>query len=128
MAVNTVPDGYHSVTPYLLVRGVPAFIDFLTNAFDATETDRSTIDGTVMHAEVQIGDSRVMIGEATPMPASIYLYVGDADATYRRALNAGATTLQEPIDTPYGDRRAGVTDLFGNQWWIATRVREVEHS
>lgn len=86
-------------------------------------------DGTIMHAEVRIGDSVVMMGESggefTPMPASIHLYVEDTDATYKRALRAGATSLREPADQFYGDRSAGVKDLAGNHWWIATHKEDV---
>ncbi len=86
-------------------------------------------DGTVRHGEVRIGDSIVMVGEASaqhkPMPTTLYLYVTDTDATYRRAIQAGATSLTEPADQFYGDRNAGVEDPCGNQWWIATHVEDV---
>jgi PhnB protein len=86
-------------------------------------------DGTIMHAEVKIGDSIVMMGEARgdckPMPGSLYVYVNDADATYRRALQAGATSMMEPGDQFYGDRTAGVKDPSGNQWTIATHREDV---
>ena len=130
MAVKPIPDGYHSVTPYLVVQGVAKLIDFLKQAFDAKEIERMAgPDGTVMHAEVRIGDSVVMMGEARgeskPMPAALYLYVNDTDVTYRRALQAGATSLKEPADQFYGDRSGGVKDPAGNQWWIATRKEDV---
>ena len=124
--VKPIPDGYHTVTPYLIVEGVAGLIDFLKQAFDAVETERVPgPDGKVGHGEVRIGDSVVMMGEASgdwkPMPGSIYLYVNDTDATYKRALDAGATSLMEPADQFYGDRNAGVKDASGNMWWIATR-------
>lgn len=130
MAVKPIPDGYHSVTPYLIVQGASGLIDFMKQAFDAEESVRmERPDGTIMHAEVRIGDSVVMLsdagGESTPMPGMLHLYVNDADATYRRALTAGATSLQEPEDQFYGDRSAGVKDQFGNQWWIATHIEDV---
>jgi len=131
MPVKPIPDGYHSVTPYLIVRGVARLIDFLKQAFEATETiPRMTRpDGTIMHAEIRIGDSAVMLGEPMgefqPMPGSLYLYVSDTDATYRRALQAGATSTMEPADQFYGDRNAGVKDPQGNTWWIATRKEDV---
>ena len=130
MAVKPIPDGFHTVTPYLLVQGVAKLIDFLKQAFDAKEIHRSAMpDGTIMHAEVKIGDSFVMMGEASgqrqPMPGSIYLYVKDTDATYQRALKAGATSVMEPADQFYGDRNAGVKDPVGNSWWIATHVEDV---
>lgn len=130
MAVKPIPDGFHSVTPYMIVRGVAELIEFIKNAFQGEETLRTERpDGTVMHAQVRIGDSFVMMGEApdtfTPMPNSIYLYVDDADSVYQRALQAGATSIMEPADQFYGDRNAGVKDACGNLWWIATRIEEV---
>ncbi len=128
--VKPIPKGYRTVTPYLVVRDVPRLIEFLQQAFGATELLRSLRpDGSVMHAEVQIGDSRVMMGEASgewpPMPGSVHLYVVDTDALYHLALQAGATSLREPTNQFYGDRMAGVQDPVGNQWWIATRVENV---
>jgi uncharacterized glyoxalase superfamily protein PhnB len=131
MAVKPIPEGYHSVTPYLVVPGAAKLLDFLKQAFDAQELYRpmQRPDGTIMHAEVRIGDSVVMMGEpmdqSTPMPAQLYLYVHDADAVYRRALQAGATSLMEPADQFYGDRNAGVQDPVGNRWWIATHKEDV---
>jgi len=125
-----MPDGYHSVTPYLSVPGVAKLLDFLQQAFEAQELHRMPRpDGTIMHAEVRIGDSLVMMGEpmgsAQPMFGSLYLYVHDVDAVYKRALQAGATSTSEPADQFYGDRSAGVKDPVGNQWWIATRQEDV---
>ena len=130
MAAKPIPDGYHVVTPYLIVRGVPGLIDFMTKAFQAEVLERMEApDGTVMHAEVKIGDSMIMMGEASdkypPMPAGLYLYVKDTDAVYRRALDAGATSLMEPADQFYGDRNAGVRDSSGNLWWIGTHIEDV---
>jgi uncharacterized glyoxalase superfamily protein PhnB len=86
-------------------------------------------DGTIMHVEVRIGDSKVMMGEPTgqfqPMPAMLYVYVKDTDATYLSAMRAGATSLMEPADQFYGDRNAGVEDPCGNRWWIATHKEDV---
>lgn len=129
-SVKPIPDGYRTVTPYLVVRDVPRLIEFLQQAFGATELMRSLRpDGSVMHAEVSIGDSRVMMGEASapwpPMPGCLHLYVVDSDALYHLALQAGATSLREPTNQFYGDRMAGVQDPVGNQWWIATRVENV---
>jgi uncharacterized glyoxalase superfamily protein PhnB len=130
MAVKLIPEGYHTVTPYLVVPDVACLIDFLVQAFGAKETHRmSRPDGSIGHAEVKIGDSAVMMGQSNdqwkPMPGSIYLYVDDTDATYRRALEAGATSLMEPADQFYGDRNAGVQDPTGNMWWIATHKEDV---
>ena len=130
MSVKPIPAGYHSVTPCLTVPGVAKLIEFLKQAFGATEIGRcASPDGRIMHAEVQIGDAKVMLGEPhapwTPMPSSLYLYVEDADATYQRALAAGATSLMEPIDQFWGDRHGGVKDPSGNYWWISTRKEEV---
>jgi len=124
---NPVPEGFHTVTPYLVVPGVPKLIDFLKQSFDAQEIQRHPRpDGTIQHAEVRIGDSIIMMGEPDGshknMPAMILLYVADPDALYQRALRAGATSLREPTDQPYGDRIGGVEDPTGNQWWVAKRI------
>jgi len=124
---NPVPEGFHTVTPYLVVPGVPKLIDFLKQSFDAQELQRHLRpDGTVQHAEVRIGDSIIMMGEPQPpqkpMPAMILLYVAEVDALYHRALKAGATSVREPADQPYGDRTGGVEDATGNQWWVARRL------
>jgi PhnB protein len=128
--VKPIPDGYRTVTPYLVVRDVPRLLDFLQQAFGATELMcAARPDGSIMHAEVAIGDSRVMMGEpseATPaMPGCVHLYVVDTDALYHLALQAGATSLREPTDQFYGDRMAGVQDPVGNHWWIATHTENV---
>jgi PhnB protein len=132
MAAGTkpIPEGYHSITPHLINENASRLIEFLKQAFDAQELNRlSGPDGRVLHAEIQIVDSMLMIGEATgewkAMPASLALYVPDVDATYKRALDAGAVSLREPADQFYGDRSAGVKDLAGNHWWIATHIEDV---
>jgi PhnB protein len=124
--VKPVPEGYHTVTPALTVQGTPKLIDFLKQAFDAKEIEvMKRPDGAIAHAEVRIGDSVVMLGEANaelkPTPGSFYLYVTDADATYKRAIRAGATSIRELRDEFYGDRNGAVRDPFGNSWWIGTR-------
>jgi PhnB protein len=105
-------------------------IDFLKRAFAADEVARyAGPDGTIYHAQVRIGDSVIEMGEAhgpyQPMPTMFYLYVEDADAWYRRALQAGATSISEPADQPYGDRKAGVKDPFDNVWYVATPIKDV---
>ncbi|MCI0531127.1 MAG: VOC family protein [candidate division Zixibacteria bacterium] len=126
MSVKPIPDGYHVVTPYLIVKGVDKLLDFMQKTFDAKVVERHAMpDGNVMHAEAKIGDSIVMMGEAmgnfAPIPAGMYIYVEDTDKTYQKALAAGATSTMPPADQFYGDRNAGVKDMCGNQWWIATR-------
>ena len=131
MTVQFIPPGYHTITPYLIVAGLPGTISFLETVFDAKTTVPPMLrpDGTIMHTELQVGDSRIMMAEATeqwrPMPSSIFLYLPDCDASYRRALAAGATSLMEPADQFYGDRMGGVLDRAGNQWWVATHVEDV---
>jgi uncharacterized glyoxalase superfamily protein PhnB len=130
MAVKPIPDGYHSVTPYLVLENASAFIDFAKQALDAEERMRMPQpDGKIGHAELSIGDSVVMLSDASaefpPMPAMIHLYVEDADAVYKRAIAAGASSVREPADQFYGDRSAGVKDAFGNQWYFATHVEDV---
>ncbi len=130
MAVKFMPEGYHTVTPLLSVKGAAKLIEFMKKAFDATEVYRfSSPDGGVMHAEMKIGDSVIMLGESleeqTHMPIALYLYVKDADAVYRKALDAGAQTILAPDDMFWGDRVGTVRDFAGNKWWIATHVEEV---
>ncbi len=130
MAVKPIPDGYHTVTPYLVVQGAAALVEFLKQAFEATEIRRILHpEGSIINAEVRIGDSVVMVSEARgefkPMPSSIYLDVENTDATYKRALQAGGTSMMEPEDEFYGDRNAGVKDPTGNHWWIATHQEDV---
>jgi PhnB protein len=129
--VKPIPEGFHTVTPYLVVEGAARLLEFLKRAFGAQELEPPSTrpDGTILHAAVRIGDSPVMLAEASepwkPMPTGIYLYVEDTDATYRRALEAGGTSLMEPADQFYGDRNAGVKDPSGNFWWISTHVEDV---
>lgn len=130
MPVKPIPDGYHTITPYLLVENLTGYLDFLVKAFGAKNVKATKMpDGVITHADVQIGDSHLMIGKANedwkPNATMIYLYVPDTDATYQQALSAGATSLMEPADQHYGDRNAGVLDFSGNQWWIATHVEDV---
>jgi PhnB protein len=119
---------YRTVTPYLIVQNVPRLLQFVTEAFGATERIRlPRPDGSVMHAEVQIGDSIIMMGEpngkVSPMPASIFLRVDDADAAYQKALQAGGTSVSEPKDQPHASERyGGVKDPCGNLWWPATPI------
>src|SRR2546426_10397468 len=130
MTLVTLPEGYHSVTPYLFVRGADSFIDFLKQAFGGEERMRiKSPNGSIGHAEVEIGDSVVMIAEASdkwiPSPGHMHLYVDDADATYAAALKAGATSLMEPSDQAHGDHLGGVKDPFNNVWWVATRKEKI---
>lgn len=121
-------DTYRTVTPYLIVTDADAELRFLTAAFGAIETDVSRRDdGTVMHAEVTIGDSKVMIGQGNaqwpPKPAALYLWVPDVDGTYAKALAAGAASESAPEDKPYGHRNAGVVDANAITWWIGAPVK-----
>jgi len=122
------PEGYSSVSPYLMVDGAQRVIDFLKDAFGATELRRFDMpDGTVMHAEVQIDDSVVMLADGggpwPAFPAWLHVYVRDVDATYRRALEAGGASVQAPQQKEGDpDRRGGVKDPAGNTWWISSQV------
>jgi len=123
MAVKAVPDGWHTVTPRLFVADAARLVDFLKHAFSATGSFRN--DGP---SEIHIGDSIVMVaeaGESDAMPAFLYLYLEDADDTFRRAVEGGATAIEEPRDMFYGDRRATVRDPFGNIWQIATHMEDL---
>lgn len=124
-AVKPIREGFHTITPYILVSEGARFIEFLKQAFGGTEVLRvKRPDGGIMHAEVRINDSMIELaegaGEFQAAPVSLHLYVEDADGVYKRALEAGATSIEEPVDQFYGDREAGVKDMFGNQWYIAT--------
>jgi PhnB protein len=117
------PEGWHSVTPRLLVQDAAMLVEFLKQAFGATGDFR-----TDMPSVIRIGDSLVMVSSVGPrdaMPAFLYLYVDDIDTTYQRALEAGAVSLEEPRETPYGDRRGMVQDPCGNIWQIATHKEDV---
>ena len=124
--VHYKPEGFHSVTPYLVVQGADRLIEFLKQAFEAAEIycGRNP-DGRINHAQFRIGDSMIELAEGNdqwqPMPCALHLYVPDADAVYHRALKAGATSLMEVADQSYGDHSGGVTDPSGNQWFIATK-------
>jgi len=128
--VKPIPDGYHSLTPVVVVDGAPRLIDFLKQVFSAEEDEvYKGPDGRVMHAELRIGDSVLMISDSNlqfpAFPTMVNIYTEDVDGAYKRALNAGATSLREPSNQFYGDRTAGVKDAHGNQWWIATHVEDV---
>jgi uncharacterized glyoxalase superfamily protein PhnB len=121
------PRGYRTVSPYLIVDGAARTIDFLVGAFGGAELRRFPApDGRLRHAEVRLGDSVVMLADATPewpaIPANVHVYVPDVDATYRRALEAGAAPVQEPVRKDDPDKRGGVRDDGGTTWWIATKV------
>ena len=130
MAVKPIPDGYHTVTPYLTVADAVAQVEFVKRAFNATVKELiESKEGGVSHAEVKIGDSIIMVGQANDpkqtRPGTLYLYVEDTDALYHQAMRAGGTSLMEPANQFYGDRNAGVSDPNGNQWWIATHVEDM---
>jgi PhnB protein len=123
-------EGAPTVQPYLHPLRADPVIGFLKRAFDAQEIGRyATPDGVIHHVTMKIGDSHLEMGEAhgpyQPMPGMFYLYVPDCDALYRRALAAGATSISEPKDQPYGDRSGAVKDAFGNQWYIATHIKDM---
>jgi PhnB protein len=123
LGASYVPEGFRTVTPFIHPRGASAYIEFLTRAFGAVEELRVPgPGGIVMHARLRIGDAAIEMGEGAsvaPMPATFYLYVGDADALYEQAIAAGAKSLSPPTDQWYGDRVASVEDAQGNQWYIA---------
>jgi PhnB protein len=124
-SARPVREGFHTITPYIAVREAPELIDFVKCAFGAEGQVLGTGSEGGIHAEFKIGGSMLMIGggpawKGTPMPTALHYYVPDADAVYRRALDAGAQSLAEPVDQPYGDREAAVKDVAGNIWYIAT--------
>ncbi|OLD03811.1 MAG: hypothetical protein AUJ07_05655 [Crenarchaeota archaeon 13_1_40CM_3_53_5] len=129
--VNPIPKGYGTVTPYLVVDGVPKLIDFLKRVFDAEERGRmiNEKNGLVRHVEVRLGGSMVMISDSNlgynPVSSHLYVYVENVDQVYKRALEAGAVSQLEPTTQFFGDRLAAVKDPTGNVWYIATRVEDV---
>lgn len=118
--------GYHSINAYLNTQDAEALIGFLSDVFAGRERGEREIspDGTIGHAEVVIGDSVVMISQASDTfparPTVVFAYVPDADGTYHAALAAGAASISAPRDQPWGDRVCGVHDPWGNRWWVAT--------
>lgn len=128
---NYLPHGLHNVNPYLHPLRAEPFIGFLKRAFNAEEVAKyASPDGVVHHAVVRVGDSVLEMGEAhgkyQPMEPMFYIYVPNMEAVYRQAVAAGATSFQEPTDQPYGDRNAAVKDPFGNKWYIATHIKDVQ--
>lgn len=127
MAKSYKPDGYTSVAPYLIVNGASRTVDFLVKVFDAVPLRRfEDANGGLMHAEVRIDDTVLMLADSTEgWPANsvnVHIYVPDVDATYQRALAAGAESVQAPVKKDDADKRGGVKDAGGTTWWIATQV------
>lgn len=133
MSVKGVPEGYHTITPYLSVQNASGLIDFLKQAFNAVNVQTHAMpDGTIINAQIKVGDSMILIADAPKdlkgrklMPAMLYMYVADADAVYHRAIQAGGKSIREPENQFYGDRVGGVEDMAGNQWWIASHREEM---
>ena len=139
--VKSIPDGYHTVTPYFTVRDAARAVEFYKQAFDATELMRmAEPDGKIRHAEIRIGNSPIMIGDEFPefsemrsfqglggSPVSVYLYVEDVDAMFNRAVAAGAKVRSPIKDEFYGDRVGAVEDPYGLAWFIATHKEDVAH-
>lgn len=135
--VKAIPDGYHSVTPYLIIKGAGAAIDFYKEAFGATELFRMEHEGRIGHAEIKIGDSPIMIADEFPdmghvgpktlggTPVGIMIYVEDVDTIYNRAISKGGVEVKPLQDQFYGDRSGTLTDPFGHQWTVATHKEDV---
>jgi len=124
MSHSTIPENYQHVMPYLIVKDAEGLSRFMQTVLGGKETMRKLRDdGKIMHAEVMIGNSTVMLAESTDQwsagNAGMFVYVPDADTAYQKALDAGATSVMPPTDQPYG-RSSGVTDPFGNTWWITS--------
>ncbi len=129
---NEIFERLRSVTPYMNPVRTSEMIDFLRQAFGAEEVYRAqSPEGAILHAQMRIGDSIIGMGDAhgpyQPMPCTLHLYVPDADAVYEQALRAGASSIQPVVEQPYGDRSGGVTDPFGNRWFIATHIKDVAY-
>jgi PhnB protein len=132
--VKPIPDGYHSITPYLYFDGATRAIDWYKQAFGATERMRMPgPNDTIGHAELQIGDSLIMMADSPDsspkklgrVTTAFVLYVEDADSTFKKAVDAGAKELQPLEDKFYGDRMGGLADPFGHEWFIATHIEDV---
>jgi uncharacterized glyoxalase superfamily protein PhnB len=128
--VTGIPEGFHTVTPFLQAQNANELLDFIVKAFNGKVTfNMKHDDGKVMHATVKIGNSLIMVSETMdnmpPVTAMLYLYVEDVDAQYQQALSAQAISVREPKDEFYGDRSAGLKDKWNNQWWIATHTEDV---
>ncbi|HEY3403762.1 MAG TPA: VOC family protein [Ohtaekwangia sp.] len=131
--MKAVPEGMHTVTPFLIVDGASDLLRFIEQSFGGKVTAMlKTEDGKIMHSDVMIGDSHVMVTDATEKytayATKLYLYVDDVDATYKKALDANATSIRELTDEFYGDRSGGVRDAWGNEWWIATHIEDVDNA
>jgi PhnB protein len=129
-ATSYIPEGFHTVTPYLIVDGAERFIEFTKSTFDAKVTYIMKQDnGRVRHATVQIGDSSLMLSDSMEgmevNQTMLFLYVKDVDAVFTRATEAGARSIREPLDEFYGDRAGAVKDEWNNTWWIATHQEDV---
>lgn len=128
--VNPVPKGFHTITPFLAVKGAETMLHFINEAFGGTDLKIMHHDnGKVMHATIRIGNSIIMASDSNnnsqEFPAMLYLYVDDVDAVYKKAIKAGGESLREPTNEFYGDRSAGIKDEWGNQWWVATHIEDV---
>ena len=128
--VRPTPEGYHTVTPFVIVKGAARLIDFMKEAFGAKEIARVVGEnGAIGHAEVRLGDSVVMMFDAKEgwpeTPAFLRLYVEDCDAAYRQALDTGASSVTKPTNMPWGDRTCRVRDPLNNLWWVMTRIEDV---
>ena len=127
MSSSHKPEGYSTVSPYLIVDGASETIEFLVRVFDGVPLRRFADEsGKLVHAEVRIDDTVLMVADAVQgwpaVPSHVHIYVADVDATYRRALEAGASSVQEPVQRDDPDKRGGVKDAGGTTWWIATMV------
>lgn len=136
MAVKPIPEGYHSITPYLITKNARGAIDYYKKVFDAQELFVMEHEGKVGHGEIRIGDSQIMLADEFPNMGSaaptgdlrystLMLYVNDVDSTFNKAVEMGAKVIREPKNEFYGDRMATIMDPFGHKWYIATHIEDV---
>jgi PhnB protein len=129
MAVKAIPDGYHTITPYIVTSDAAKLIAFVEKAFGGEVRHKTVEEGRIRHAEMRVGTSMIMLAQGVPeyQPTHIhiYVYIEDCDAVFERAVAAGGTVIMPMKDQEYGDRNGGLADPVGNSWWIGKRIKEL---
>lgn len=129
-SVKPIPEGYHTITPFLIADNAGELIKFIERAFEGkVKFTMKSDEGVIVHSEMFVGNSIIMISDSTeefkPVKSLFHLYVENADSVFKKAIEAGAESIREPENQFYGDRSGGVKDKWGNQWWISTHIEDV---